>query len=283
MDSAGGIPRELIQHYNMIEVPISYTFDGENFYRENVDQDNQMFYEMMCEKPIRIPQTSSPNIGDWLKAFEGFYYKGYKKMIVTTISPKLSASYQNACAAKDIFRQNNPDSQIEVITSNSCAGGQAALEVMIARLIETQRYGWDELLERIKAVVPRVTTIFSVNDMTYMKAGGRIGGAAVFLSKLIDIKPVCEFKNGVVVPIKAVRGRKNALRAMVEVACSRIKNINNTIICVQNALCEEDARFMIQALRQKLNYTGEILSSMVCAAVGAHSGPGAIGIGFVEM
>ena len=116
-----------------------------------------------------------------------------------------------------------------------------------------------------------------------MKAGGRIGGATAFLGKLINIKPLCEFIDGEVHPIKAIIGRKKSLKTMIDVAISRIADINKMIIIVQNAECREDADYMCSYLREKTNNSSQIYSSNLGITVGAHSGPGAIGIGFVEL
>lgn len=282
VDSAGNIPRDILKRYNIVEVPLHFTFDGKEHFRENVDLSNCQFYQRMKNNPQQIPRTATPSINEWYDAFENFYKKGYQQFIVTTIARNLSASFQSAVMAQDIFVKEHPDAEIKVLESNTCACGQAALEIKIAHLIEQGQLTLDELVQKIKALIPHVVSLFSVNELTYMRAGGRIGGATAFLGKLINIKPVCEFINGTVHPIKAVRGRQKALTALVDEAVRRIKNAENTVICVQHAICEEDARYMIGRLKEKLNYQGEIYQGMVGATVGAHSGPGAIGIGIIE-
>jgi len=235
----------------------------------------------MEEYPDDVPKTSTPNIYDWLTIFGEQYAKGAKKYIVTTISSKLSTSFQTAISAKKIFEEKNNDVQIEVISSNTCACGQAALEIGIAKMIYSDRdYG--DIIETIHKMVTNIISLFVVNSLTYMKAGGRIGGATAFMGKLINIKPVCEFINGEVHPIKAIIGRKKSLKAMIDIAVSRIIDINKMIIIIQNAKCQEDADYMCKYLRVKINNSCEIFNSNLGITVGAHSGPGAIGIGFVE-
>lgn len=173
------------------------------------------------------------------------------------------------------------DAEIEVLSSSSCACGQAALEIKIGRMIHEEGLSWEDICLKIKSLIPGLTTLFTVKNLIYMKAGGRIGGATAFMGKLIDIKPVCEFANGVVRPIKAVRGSKKALLAMVDECCSRIKQVKNPVICTQNALCEEDESMMIEYLRSRLGHDGPVYRGILGTVVGAHSGPGSIGIGYV--
>jgi len=184
--------------------------------------------------------------------------------------------------AAEAFIKSHPDARIEIVESNTCACGQAALEIKIAQLIEQGQVLTEDVVKRVRELLPRVVSLFSVNELTYMRAGGRIGGAAAFLGKLINIKPVCEFLGGVVHPIKPVRCRKKALQLLVDEAVKRVEQAENAVICVQHALCEEDANYLVTQLRERLDFNGPIYLSSVGAVVGAHSGAGAIGIGIAE-
>jgi DegV family protein with EDD domain len=281
VDSAGNLPREILKMYRIREVPFYYTFDRNTYFRENIDQDTTDFYRHMQQHPDQVPLTAAPNVNDWTEAFDEAYQQGYRKMIVTTISSDLSASFQNASIARNMYLSQIKDVEIELLTSTSCTCGQAALEIKIAQMINEAQLSWQDTCIRAKAGINRLTTLFTVKNLIYMKAGGRIGGATAFMGKLINIKPVCEFVNGVVRPVKAVRGSKKALLSMVDECCLRIKQVSNPVICTQNALCEEDEFFMIDYLRSKLGYDVPVYSGMLGAVVGAHSGPGSIGIGYV--
>lgn len=281
VDSSGSLPRDFIKQYNISEVSFYFKFESTDYYRENVEYETNEFYKHMEKHPDDVPKTSAPNIHDWLTVFEERYARGAKKYIVTTISTKLSASFQSAISAKKIFEERNNDVQIEVISSNTCACGQAALEIGIAKMIDSDR-DFGEIIENIHKMVTNISSLFVVNSLTYMQAGGRIGGATAFLGKLINIKPVCEFIDGVVHPIRMIRGRNKSLKTMIDVAVSRIIDINKMIIIIQNAQCQEDADYICNYLREKTNYCCQIFKSNLGITVGAHSGPGAIGIGFVE-
>jgi len=240
VDSAGNLPRELFNKYTIKEVPLYFSFDNEHYYRENADYSNTDFYLHMQEKPQQVPKTSAANVYDWLNAFKEMYEKGFNQLIVTTIASGLSATYRNAVLARDMFLESAVDAWVEVLESRTCACGQAALEIKIAQMIHSQQLSWEEIINRTKALIPRTVSLFTVQELTYMAAGGRIGGAAAMLGNLIKIIPVCEFVNGVVHPIKVVRGRNKSLQHLVNVCAERIKNVKDTIIVTQHAICEED-------------------------------------------
>lgn len=282
VDSAGSIPREILKKYHIREVAFHINFGGQQQYQEHINISSEEFYLRMKNRPDQIPKTSIPVAEEWCQAFEEKYAEGYRDFIVTTIGKELSSSFHSATMAANDFNKNHPDATIEVMESNTCACGQAALEIKIAQLIEQGQMVTGELVKRVREILPGVVSLFSVNELTYMRAGGRIGGAAAFLGKMINIKPICEFLGGVVRPIKAVRSRKKALQFMVDEVAKRIKQAEEAIICVQHALCKEDADYLVAQLREKLNFNGPIYLSMAGAVIGAHSGPGAIGIGVVE-
>lgn len=280
VDSSGGLPRSFLKQYGISEVPFYFKFNNPDFYRENVDYHLAEFYKHMEDYPDEVPKTSAPNVSDWLTVFEEKYAKGAKKYIVTTISSKLSSSFQTANLAKNIFMKKNSDVQVRVVDSNTCACGQAALEIAIAKMIERNN-PFPEIIKTIDKTVANINTLFVVNSLKYMESGGRIGGATAFVGKLAQIKPICEFIDGVVHPTKAVIGRRSSLKKMIDIAISRMIDMNKQIITIQNAGFEEDTDYAISYLRKTANFTGPIYKSELGIIVGAHSGPGAVGIGFV--
>ncbi|MDK2946070.1 MAG: hypothetical protein PWQ85_842 [Geotoga sp.] len=283
VDFASNLPKEISKKYNIVKIPFYITFDGEDYLVQGKDISDEEFYNKMAENPNKVPKTAAPNSEDWFKAFKEKYDKGFKEFIVTTISNELSASYQNAYIAKNDFTKKYEDSKITLIDTRTCTCGQAALEIKIAELIKKGVKSFEEISKIAKESVKKTTTIFSVKTLKYMKAGGRIGGATEFVGTLLNIKPISEFVDGVVKPIKAVRTRKKSLDKMVDIIVDRIKDPKKVILCTRSAMFEEDENYMVEKLREKLNYEGEIYSGMLGAVIGAHSGPGAIGIGFTEL
>lgn len=281
VDSSGNLSRDFLKQHNISEVSFYFKFKNTDYFKENIDYETSDFFKHMEKDPDDIPKTSAPNPHDWLSSFEEQYAKGARKYIVTTISSTLSSSFQTATIAKQIFEDKYDDIQIEVIDSNTCAGGQAALEIWIAKMIlGDKKYNY--IIDAIYKLLPDLNTIFVVDSLKYMNAGGRIGEAAMFLGKVINIKPISELVKGEVKVIKPMIGRKKSLRKMVDVAISRIENIYNTIIVIQNAGFQQDAEYLYDYIKETTNNKAEIFKSNLGITVGAHTGPGTMGIGFLE-
>lgn len=281
IDSSGNMPRALLEKYNISEASFYFKFKDMDYVKENVEYDTEEFFQHMKANPGDIPKTAAPNIHDWLTVFERQYAEGARQLIVTTISAKLSASFQTAQTAKEMFEEDNPDAEVEVINSNTCACGQAAFEIWIAQMIAAgEKFG--SIVEKAREMIPRINTLFAVDSLKYMQAGGRIGAAKALLGVLVNIKPVCEFVDGEVKVIRPIMGRKRSIKAMVDEAAARIGDLNKTIIVLQNALAPKDAEYMYQYLKEKTKEKIQVFNNTLGITVGAHSGPGSIGIGFVE-
>ncbi len=281
VDSSGSLPRDFIKEHKIQELPFYFKFKDTDYYKENEDYNTNDFYKHMEEYPEDIPKTAAPNPHDWVEVFEKQYGNGFRDFIVTTISSKLSGSFRSAISAKAQFQEKYRDINIEVIDSRTCATGKGAFEIWIAKMIENNKE-YEDILKRIYKKIPHINSLFVVNTLDYMSAGGRIGGATAFIGKVMNIKPVCEFIDGEVHVIKPSIGRRKSLMVMIDVAISRIADINKTIITIQNAVSEKDAEYMKNYLEKKVNKKIEVFTSDLGITVGAHSGPGAIGIGFVE-
>lgn len=281
IDSSGNVPLDIIEKYNIDEISFYFKFKNTDYMKENIDYKTNDFFKHMEENPDDIPKTSAPNIYDWLSLFKKRYAQGARKYIVTTVAAKLSGSFQAANSAKEMFEESYDDVHVEVVNSNTCACGQAALEIWIAKMIDKGK-DFESIVKKTHEMIPYVNTLFTVNSLKYMQAGGRIGAAAAFLGKVINIKPVCEFIDGEVQVIKPIIGRRKSIRVMIDVVISRITDINRSIIVLQHAKSQKDADYMYQYLKEKTKDHIQVFSNNLGITVGAHSGPGSIGIGFIE-
>jgi DegV family protein with EDD domain len=280
-DSGGYLPKEILTKYDISVVPFYITLDGEKYLVQGKDITDEELYKIMQADPNILPKTSAPNPEDWYNVLLEKFKKGCKNILMATMSSDLSASYNNANLAKELFIKDYPDCEVKLIDTRTCTCGQSAMEIKLAQLIEKGKHTLEQLYDTAKDLISKTHTIFSVKTLKYMEAGGRIGEAAKYLGILLKINPISEFLDGVVKPIKISRTRKKALESMVDIAAERIKDPKNTIICTRSALFEEDQEYLITKLKEKLNYQGKIYSGTLEAVIGAHSGPGAIGIGFV--
>lgn len=281
VDSLGGIPRNLIKKHDISEVPFYFKFEESDYSKENIDREPNFFFKEMEKDPKAMPQTLAPETSDWLSFFQEKYRQGYRDYIVTTISSELSNSYKNALEAKEVFQDENIDVRVEVIDSKTCATGQAAFEIWIADMIEAN-LDYGRIIQRIYQMIPKINTIFIVDDLRYIKASSKFYNPGRLLNRGINLKPISEFVDGKFHVIRNTIGRRKALKTMVDIAISRIENISKTTIIIQSARSKNDADYIHDYLRHRIDRGVEIFRSDLGITVGAHSGPGTVGIGFLE-
>lgn len=285
VDSSSSLPEEFVEEYGIGQVPFYYRFGNADYTRETAGEGTEAFYLHMEKDPYDLPHTAAPNTEDWQNELEKWYQKGARRFIVMTIASALSNSLMSATVAARDLEEEHPDVRVEVFDSLTCACGLESFEIAVAEMIE-QGLPYETIVQRAKGMTKKgvVTSLFTVHDLTYMKAGGRIGGAVAFIGKLTAIKPVCEFIEGVVRPVMAVPGRQRSLKYMADTAIKRMNHAGEQIVSIQHALFAKDAEFLATYLNDK---AGALIRKMYITnlgiTVGTHSGPGAIGIGLATV
>jgi len=122
---------------------------------------------------------------------------------------------------------------------------------------------------------------FTVDDLVYLKRGGRVSAVAAAVGGLLDLKPIItETKEGKLTAAEKVRGRKAALRTLVEKAVENIDDPANADVTILHADAPEDAARVESKLKEKLPGLGEIKTQYVGPVIGAHCGPGTVAVCF---
>jgi DegV family protein with EDD domain len=123
--------------------------------------------------------------------------------------------------------------------------------------------------------------LFTVEDLDYLAKGGRVSKASAFLGGLLNIKPILNVEDGKLVPIEKIRGKKRVYRRLVELMKERGENFSNQIIGISHADTEETLEEVKTLIMEEL-HPKDIFTSSIGSAVGAHTGPGAIAIFFLN-
>ncbi|HOC52769.1 MAG TPA: DegV family protein [Caldisericia bacterium] len=284
VDTAGDIPRELVKEYDIREVPFYLYFEGEenNVYKEHITLTPEDFFNIMKAKK-KHPKTSQPNMEDYYVVLEQLVNEGYKKIIIMTLSIKLSGSNQSAHLAKDEMKLKHPDTRIEIIDTESATLGEGLQQILAAKMIKKGVLSFDEIVNLLLKMRKNSHVFFTVEDLYFFYLGGRLGKGSVFLGNIMNLKPIMSVVDGEVNPIEKVRGRKKSLTRIADLSKETIKDMNNIFVASPQAVCPEDQKFLLDYFREITGYKGEIITRIMGTTIGAHPGPGTTGICFVEM
>ncbi|MBP5331414.1 MAG: DegV family protein, partial [Lachnospiraceae bacterium] len=220
-------------------------------------------------------KTSMINEYTYREFFRSLLEQG-KDVLFLDMSQKMSASYANSVAAADSIREEFPNNRLYVMDTYCISGGLGLLVKNIVEMAE-KGAGFDEVIEWGEQNKLKIAHRFTVDDLNYLKAGGRVSNAAALVGTILDVKPVLFVPDGGTLDVvKKVRGRKAALNTIIKSVLSDLSRITTKgmRIDILHADCIKDAETVKNALLGEHPDIGEINISSLGVTIGAHCGPG---------
>ncbi len=278
-DSAANLTDEFIEQHDLDIISLMFRVDDQEFYsyQKGVKTNNKKYYDMLREgKVITTALISYKTCSDM---FEKALSQG-NDVFYIGFSSGLSGSYNVSCLVADELREKYPDRKIYAIDSLCASLGQGLL---VYYALKKQQEGMeiDELYKWIEDFKFNICHWFSVDDLMFLKRGGRISSTTAIAGTILGIKPVLHVDNaGKLVNVSKVRGRKAALEAVVKEAEKTIIDPQDQVIFISHGDCIDDANYVADLVRKRLGID-DIMINYVDPVIGAHSGPGTIALFFV--
>ncbi|VEU82982.1 DegV family protein [Acholeplasma hippikon] len=254
---------------------MTVTFDQDE-YLDYVDIKAEDFYQKMLDNPNAEIHTSQIPVGKFVETFETLKQEGYEGIIVITISSKLSGTYQGAVLAKDMVEGID----IEVIDSKSVSYGEAFLAVRALRMIEENK-SLKEIKLELELAIQKCQIYVLVDTLKYLVKNGRLSSTAGILGSLLKIKPLLKItEEGYLKPYEKIRTTSKAQKRALEILFEETKNkdVEYFIAFTTNKEKAEEIKSEILAERPGAFVTLIPLTPVV----GAHAGPGTLGLGYSE-
>ena len=221
------------------------------------------------------PTTSQVNVGQFQETFKQFAKEG-KDLLYVAFSSVLSGTYQSAVMARDLVLEEYPEAVIEIVDPKAAGIGEGYL-VMRAVAARDAGRSLAEAKEEIMALAPKLRTYFLVDDLYHLMRGGRLSKSAAIMGSLASIKPILWIDaEGKLVPITKVRGRKKAVRELLELIKTDIGE-STALVSYTNDLEGAEA---LKAEMLALDGIDEVLVMPLGPVISAHVGPNSL-IGFV--
>jgi DegV family protein with EDD domain len=269
-DSSATVPRELAHELGIRIVPHLLVFDGRD-YRDGIDISPEVVYGLL-RAGGETPTSSAPSVGDFLRIYTDL--AGSASAIVSIhMSVSLSTTYNVARTAGDLV----DGVQIVAIQCPSAAMGQGFVVLEAARAAASGAL-LPEVLARIEAVAQKTRIYFTLATFKYLRRGGRVGGAAALAGTLLKICPVLTVEEGRVEPLARPRTKE---RAMAEIL--RLMEEDVAGRPVHAAVLHADVPGEAEALRRSIDERFDCVELHVTdftPVMGAHTGPGLLGVAF---
>lgn len=276
-DSACDIPPETLEEWGVGYRWLTYTFDGEYKQYSNYDLPYPEFYDRV--RKGGVARTSAVNADAFLSGFEPILQSG-EDILYIGFSSGLSSTYDAACIAAKELLGKYPERKIRCVDTR---GASAGFGLLLYMAVEKKKEG-ASLEENEKYILDNRFHLchwFTVEDLIYLKRGGRISAATAIVGNILNFKPVLHMDDaGHLINMYKVRGRKNSLVALADKYGELALDPAGGTVFISHGDCLEDAQKLADMLRERFAVKVERIV-YVGPVIGAHSGPGTIALFFL--
>lgn len=278
-DSSCDLPAELAQELELAVLPLTLTLGGKEYanYLDGREIGFSEFYGRIRQGEVAV--TAAANLEGYLSIMEPILQAG-KDILLLVFSSGLSSTYQVSLLAAEELSQKYPQRKILPVDTLCASMGQGLLVYLAAR-----QQGEGKSLQEVRDWVEKekyhLCHWFTVDDLMYLKRGGRLNAATALVGTALGIKPVLHIDNeGHLINMGKARGRRASLTALVDKMAELAVEPQGQVAFISHGDCLEDAKAVEQMLKQRLGVK-KVIISYVGPVIGAHTGPGVVALFFL--
>ena len=277
-DSTANLPEEMIEKYGLSILSLSFIVEGKEYkgYVKGETMDLNRFYGMMREK--KEISTSLANTQAAYDMLKPLLEQG-KDILYLAFSSGLSSTYQAVNSAVEELKEEFPERKLYCVDSLSAALGEG---LFVKYIIDKRESGAtiDETYEWAIANRLKIVHAFTVDDLFFLKRGGRISAATAVIGTALSVKPVLHVDNeGHLISLYNVRGRKKSLEALVKMMSEKVENPEGQTVYISHGDCLKDAEYVANKVKEQFPVK-DVMIRTLDPVIGAHSGPGTVALFF---
>jgi len=272
-DTCCDFPNHMYKDLDLRVVPLSVLYKGVNYNKYSEAWLKEMFAGLRAGETA---STSAVNPDGWATVIEPVLANG-QDALVLAFSSGLSTTYQSAVIAADELREKYPDRKINVVDSLCAALGQGLL-IWYACKKRDEGLSLEELAAWCEENRGHLCHWFTVDDLMYLKRGGRVSAATALVGTMLKIKPVLHVDDeGHLINVSKTRGRKASIDALAAKMGETMLPGQNDTVFICHGDCQEDAEYLAAQIKEKYGVK-DVLIYYVGAVIGSHSGPGTLAL-----
>lgn len=275
-DSSADIPSKMAEELSIEVLQLEVLVDGD-VSKANKDIDEKDFYAKLREKKNAI--TSAVSIDKFLIYMEKILAEG-NDLLYLGFSSALSGTYNAGFVAAKELSEKYPDRKIYTVDTLAASMGEGLLVYLAAKKKEAGA-SIEEVRDYVENNKLHLCHWFTVDDLFFLKRGGRVSSATAIMGTMLSIKPVMHVDNaGRLINVSKARGRKNSIDELFErMKATAIDPADQTVF-ISHGDCAEDAEYLASRIKNELSVKN-IVISYVGPVIGAHSGPGTLALFFL--
>ena len=278
-DSSADLSQEMVQELGVTVLPLSFTIQGKTYrnYPDNREMDLPLFYDML--RAGELATTSAVNVAEYTQAVEPILQEG-KDVLILAFSSGLSTTYNSSAIAVEELREKYPDRKVYTVDTLCASLGQGLL-VYLAAQERAKGKSIEEVRDWAEANKLHLCHQFTVDDLHFLKRGGRISATTAVLGSMLQIKPVLHVDDeGHLINIAKARGRQASLKALVDKMEQTAIDPAAQTVFISHGDCLEDAQAVAQMVKDRMGVK-EVYLNHIGPVIGAHAGPGTVALFYV--
>ena len=278
-DSAADLSADLAAELGVEVLPLSFTIGGRSYhnYPDNRELDPHVFYDRL--RAGEVATTAAINAAEYTDALEPLLQAG-RDVLVLAFSSGLSATYQASVMAVEELREKYPERKLYTVDTLCASLGQGLL---VYHAVQQQRMGKsiEEVRDWVEQNRLHLCHWFTVDDLHFLKRGGRVSAATAVLGSMLQIKPVLHVDDeGHLINMAKARGRGASLTALVDHMAQTAIRPGEQVVFISHGDCLEDAQRVTDDVKQRFGVERVVLNT-IGPVIGAHSGPGTVALFFL--
>lgn len=275
-DSCCDFTPEKYRELGLEALPLSVTYRGRTYDDRN-DETLKELYDGL--RAGEVATTAAVNPARWESAMLPILAAG-KDVYIMAFSSGLSTTYQSAVIAAEELAEQYPNRKI-LVSDTLCASLGQGLLVWYACKKRDEGLSMEQLHDWVEENKLHLCHWFTVNDLMYLKRGGRVSAATALLGTALNIKPILHVDDeGHLINVDKVRGRKTSIAALAEKVAQLGGNYDNRVMFISHGDCLADAQALAEILKTRFGVE-EVYINYVGAVIGSHSGPGTLALFFM--
>ena len=274
-DTSANLPEEYLRRHEIRTIPYPFLIDGCELSEDFVFEGKRFYDDMRAGKIVTTSQISPQRYYDF---FRSELEQG-RDVLFVSMSSGISGSYNSACIAAEDLREEFPERKLRLVDALGASLGEGLLVVWA---VHDRRKGLsvDETADNLLGRRYGMCQVFTVDDLRYLKRGGRLSNLAAAVGTVLQIKPLLKGDNeGKIVCFEKLRGRKRAIEAMAEKFNACALTQPGQTIGIAHADCEGDLTYLVSLLR-RFRQGLDIMSVCYEPVTGSHVGPGTLALFF---
>lgn len=279
MDVSGDIEKASVQKWDLKFIPMQYSLGEEMRTSTGPEEEDvlKLFYD--GQRKGDLTKTSQITPYQYEEYFEPYLKEGYSILYIC-LSSGLSSTYGAACLAKESLKERYPDVDVYPIDTLGATGGMGVLAEVALKNRE-KGLSIEENRDEILRLIPKVKNWFMVQDLMYLKRGGRISATTAVFGSMLNIKPILKIdEQGKLTTIAKKRGNKIAVQTLFEYFEEYYNPAEDQTVYICNADCKDLADLLVLKVKEKYPNI-MIKQATLSPIIGAHTGPGMLVISHI--